>query len=170
MTHPAPARTTARRTREPASTFPLVASDHNGAAGEADNAVPRIGITIYGCGQEEAALFREMAPRFGATPTITDAAVSEANVDLALGSRCISIGHKSQMSAPVLVALRQAGVRYISTRSVGYNHIDMKCAESAGICVENVAYSPDSVADYTLMLMLMAVRNAEIHHQPGPNS
>jgi len=161
VTHYAPLRTTARRAREPASTFPLVASDHIGATGEADNAVPRIGITIYGCGQEEAALFREMAPRFCATPIITDAAVSEANVDLALGSRCISIGHKSKLSAPILVALCHAGVRYISTRSVGYNHIDMKCAEGAGICVENVAYSPDSVADYTLMLMLMAVRNAK---------
>jgi D-specific alpha-keto acid dehydrogenase len=29
-------------------------------------------------------------------------------------------------------------------------------AESVGISVGNVAYSPDSVADYTLMLMLMA--------------
>jgi D-specific alpha-keto acid dehydrogenase len=36
----------------------------------------------------------------------------------------------------------------------------MKFAESVGISVENVAYSPDSVADYTLMLMLMAVRGA----------
>lgn len=30
-----------------------------------------------------------------------------------------------------------------------------------GIVVGNVAYSPDSVADYTMMLMLMAVRNAK---------
>ena len=37
----------------------------------------------------------------------------------------------------------------------------MRCAQSAGIVVENVAYSPDSVADYTLMLMLMVVRNAK---------
>jgi D-specific alpha-keto acid dehydrogenase len=34
-------------------------------------------------------------------------------------------------------------------------------AESVGITVGNVAYSPDSVADYTLMLMLMAVRHAK---------
>jgi D-specific alpha-keto acid dehydrogenase len=33
-------------------------------------------------------------------------------------------------------------------------------AESVGISVENVAYSPDGVADFTLMLMLMVVRNA----------
>src|SRR5258708_19239433 len=50
---------------------------------------------------------------------------------------------------------------YISTRSIGYDHINAKYAESVGISVENVAYSPDSVADYTLMLMLMAVRNAK---------
>ena len=52
-------------------------------------------------------------------------------------------------------------MRYISTRSIGYNHIDVRYAEGVGISVENVAYSPDSVADYTLMLMLMAVRNAK---------
>jgi D-specific alpha-keto acid dehydrogenase len=52
-------------------------------------------------------------------------------------------------------------VRYISTRSAGYNHIDLHAAEQLGITVENVAYSPASVADYTLMLMLMVVRNAK---------
>jgi D-specific alpha-keto acid dehydrogenase len=44
---------------------------------------------------------------------------------------------------------------------VGYNHVNVQYAERVGISVENVAYSPDSVADYTLMLMLMAVRNAK---------
>jgi D-specific alpha-keto acid dehydrogenase len=52
-------------------------------------------------------------------------------------------------------------VRYISTRSAGYNHIDLAAAEHLGIAVENVAYSPASVADYTLMLMLMVVRHAK---------
>jgi D-specific alpha-keto acid dehydrogenase len=119
------------------------------------------GITIYGCGQDEAALFREMAPRFGVTPTITAAAPSEANAELAIGNRCISIGHKRHITRATLLALSQAGVTYISTRSIGYNHIDVNDAEALGIYVENVAYSPDSVADFTLMLMLMAVRNAK---------
>lgn len=120
-----------------------------------------MGITIYGCEQDEALLFREMAPHFGVVPTVTEAAVSNANVELALGNRCISVGHKTHISAPILFALRQAGVRYVSTRSVGCNHIDVTSAESLGISVENVAYSPDSVADYTLMLILMALRNAK---------
>jgi D-specific alpha-keto acid dehydrogenase len=123
--------------------------------------VPTIGITVYGCGQDEAALFAQMAPRFGVVPTITDAAVSEDNSGLALGNRCISIGHKTQVSNAALLALSHAGVAYISTRSVGYNHLDVNYAERVGISVETVAYSPDSVADYTLMLMLMTVRHAK---------
>jgi D-specific alpha-keto acid dehydrogenase len=120
-----------------------------------------MGITVYGCGPQEACLFREMAPRFGILPRISDAAVSEANSGMASGTPCISVGHKAKIATSTLVALSQAGVRYISTRSVGYDHIDMRCAESLGIAVENVAYSPDSVADFTLMLMLMAVRRAK---------
>ena len=121
----------------------------------------KIGITIYGCGQDEAVLFREMAPRFGVMPTITAAPVSEANIELAFGNRCISVSHKTQITNSILRALSQADVAYLSTRSTGYNHIDVDFAQSVGISVENVVYSPDSVADYTLMLMLMAVRNTK---------
>src|SRR5258705_3268900 len=147
MTYGEPARAAARRTRSLASS--------------SSSAVAAMGIAIYGCGQDEAVLFREMAPRFGVMPTITEAAVSEANIELAFGNQCISVGHKTQITNSNLLALSHAGVTYVSTRSIGYNHINVKYAESVGILVENVAYSPDSVADYTLMLMLMAVRDAK---------
>jgi D-specific alpha-keto acid dehydrogenase len=118
-------------------------------------------ITIYGCGQDETVLFQRIAPRFDVMPTITEAAISEATIELAVGKRCISVSHKTQLTPSILLALSQVGVRYISTRSAGYNHIDVDFAKSVGISVGNVAYSPDSVADYTVMLMLMAVRNAK---------
>ncbi|WP_311203252.1 D-lactate dehydrogenase VanH [Streptomyces gossypii] len=118
-------------------------------------------ITVYGCGPDEAALFRELAPRFGVTPVITDAPVSEANADLASGSRSISVGHKTSIANSALLALGRAGVTYMSTRSIGCNHIDVEYADSVGITVGNVSYSPDSVADFTLMQMLMAVRDAK---------
>lgn len=123
--------------------------------------VATTGVTIYGCGCDEAALFRKIAPRFGVVPTITEAAVSEANVELAAGNRCVSIGHKTQVTDATLLALSRAGVAYISTRSVGCNHIDVGYARSVGISVGNVAYSPDSVADYTLMLMLLMLRHGK---------
>ncbi len=118
-------------------------------------------MTIYGCEQDEAVLFREMAPRLGIRPTLTEAPVSTDHLALALGNRCISVGHKNQIADSTLLALSQAGVEHISTRSIGTNHLDVRYAESLGISVGTVSYSPDSVADYTLMLMLMAVRNAK---------
>ncbi|WP_416974154.1 NAD(P)-dependent oxidoreductase [Streptomyces sp. 4F14] len=122
---------------------------------------PPSGITAYGCERDEAALFRELAPRFGVTPVVTAAAVSERNAVLASGNRCISVGHKTRIPDSTLRALGRAGVSYISTRSIGCNHIDVEFAASIGISVENVTYSPDSVADYTLMLMLMTIRHAK---------
>lgn len=123
--------------------------------------VPAVGVTIYGCGRDEEVLFREMAPRFGVVPTITGAAIGEGNAGLAAGNRRISVDHKTPIGNGALEALSRGGVQYISTRSVGCDHIDVDYAASLGITVGNVSYSPDGVADYTVMLMLMAVRDAK---------
>ena len=141
------ARTAASRTRSPAY--------------EPSSAEPATGITIYGCEHDESILFREMAPLLGVVPTMIEAPISEANVELATGNRCVSVGHKTAVTNSTLLALSRIGVTYISTRSIGFNHIDLDYAESVGISVGNVAYSPDSVADFALMQMLMALRNTK---------
>lgn len=122
---------------------------------------PATGVTVFGCGPGESDLFDELAPRLGVRPAVTRDPVSESNADLARGTRCISVGHKTPVTDRTLHALSRAGVRYLSTRSIGHDHIDRPAAQRVGICVEGVTYSPDSVADYTLMLMLMAVRHAK---------
>jgi D-specific alpha-keto acid dehydrogenase len=123
--------------------------------------VNNISITVYGCERDEADVFRKLSPRYGVRPTLIRDAVSTSNADFAHRTKCISVGHKSGISEPVISALSKSGVKYISTRSVGCNHIDVRAAGRMGIAVGNVAYSPDSVADYTLMLMLMAIRNVK---------
>jgi D-specific alpha-keto acid dehydrogenase len=135
-------------------------SERARTASATDAVVPTTGISIYGCGRDEADLFRELAPGFSVTPRITAQALSDATVELAIGNRCISVSHKTQISRSALRALSEVGVAYISTRSTGHNHIDVDFARAVGISVEGVAYAPDGVADYTLMLILMAVRNA----------
>lgn len=118
------------------------------------------GITVYGCGPDEAASFRRLARRYGVNLTITAAAASEANAELATGHRCISVGHQAALTGPALLELSRVGVRYVSTRSIGYDHIDVDYARGVGIAVGNVTYAPDGVADYTLMLILMVLRHA----------
>jgi D-specific alpha-keto acid dehydrogenase len=117
-----------------------------------------LGLTVYGCEQDEAALFDELGPRLGVVPTLTADAASEATLMAVAGNKCISVGHKSEICAGTLRALRDAGVEYISSRSIGLDHIDRRAAHHLGITVGNVVYAPDGVADYTLMLILMAIR------------
>jgi hypothetical protein len=121
----------------------------------------KAGITIYDCDEHEADLFRKWAAHYGVELTFVASPVSAENAASASGHRSISVNHKSKITFSTLRALKENGVAYISTRSVGCNHIDTEAAEKLGIAIGNVAYSPASVADYTLMLMLMSIRNAK---------
>ena len=91
------------------------------------------------------------------------------NAVLAEGYDCISIV-STPMPEKLIVRFRALGIRMISTRTVGYDHVDLDTAKTVGIHVSNASYSPDCVADYAVMLMLMALRRvkriiqrAEIH-------
>jgi D-specific alpha-keto acid dehydrogenase len=119
------------------------------------------GLTVYSCEPDEAALFAALSPRFGIVPALLPAPVTPVTANAAAGTRCVSVGHKSEVGRATLDALGAVGVRYLSTRSIGFDHIDLAAAEDAGIVVENVVYAPDGVADFTLMLMLMAIRGAK---------
>lgn len=118
-------------------------------------------ITIFDCEDDEAEVFRALSPRFGIEPVITPLPASKHGGHPDFRNRCISVGHKSRITESDLLALKDSGVNYISTRSIGYDHIDTEAAGRLGIAVSNAAYSPDGVADYTLMLILMAIRSAK---------
>ncbi|MDE5801563.1 MAG: D-lactate dehydrogenase VanH-B [Lachnospiraceae bacterium] len=119
-----------------------------------------IEITVFNCEKDEAEAFRELSPRFDIVPVIVSEPARHGSIPCPC-SRCVSVGHKSRIAESDLSALQRAGVTYICTRSIGYDHIDSEAAQRLGITIENVAYPPDGVADYTLMLILMALRSVK---------
>lgn len=58
----------------------------------------------------------------------------------------------------IIKVWKDMGVKHISTRTIGYDHVDVAAAKKYGLAVSNVTYSTGSVADYTVMLILMALR------------
>ena len=62
---------------------------------------------------------------------------SMENVQLAKGYEAISI-ITNPMYPDILDAFHNVGVKYISTRSIGYEHIDVGCAHSLGMRVAHV--------------------------------
>lgn len=106
---------------------------------------------------DEDAYFQQFAEEYGIELGICYDDPTLENAYLAEGYPYISI-ITTKMDAPLLERFHELGVKMISTRTIGYDHIDLEAAERLGICVSNVSYSPECVADYSVLLMLMAIR------------
>ena len=106
---------------------------------------------------DEKAYFDEYCAREGFSYATCPDYPSVENARLAKGCDAVSI-IVCDMNRALLTALAEQGVRYVCTRSIGTEHIDMRAARELGLRVANCVYAPESVADYAIMLMLMLCR------------
>lgn len=115
-------------------------------------------VTVYNCRAfDEKALFEKYGKELGIELVFCPDAPDEENASLAQDSQCIDI-LTSRMPEELLKVFAGYGVKYITTRTIGYDHIDVKAAKRLGMTVANAPYGPCGVADYTVMLILMTIR------------
>lgn len=102
------------------------------------------------------------AGEYGLDITLCDKELTADNVAMVQGFEGVTALGFSDLRAPMLGELARRGVKYLATRTVGFNHIDLDAARQCGIRVSNASYEPYNVADFTVMLMLMLLRKAKI--------
>ena len=85
--------------------------------------------------------------------------LSLETLPLAEGAEGVSVLGRSRLDRTVLEGLKSLGVRYVSTRTIGVDHIDLAAARDLGIRVAHAAYPPDAVTDFTIMLKLLMGRS-----------
>ncbi len=93
---------------------------------------------------------------------ITEELLSEDNVILCEGCMAVSTLGFSCADGNIMSLLAKKGVKYYATRTVGYNHMDLKAAKENGIRVLHADYSSTNVADFTVMLILMLIRKCKV--------
>ncbi|MGL5436347.1 MAG: D-isomer specific 2-hydroxyacid dehydrogenase family protein [Lachnospiraceae bacterium] len=118
-------------------------------------------IGVYSAREDEKEFIEQFSRKYGAEIEMIDENPVLETTDRAKGCQCISIITNTFITRDMLDRYKELGVRFISTRTVGYEHIDVKYARTVGIGVSNVSYTPSSVAEYTLMMMLMVLRNVK---------
>lgn len=106
---------------------------------------------------DEAEYFQKFAKEYGVDLGITTEAPTPENAHLVKGYDYVSI-ITTKIDRDLMQKFHEYGVKMISTRTIGYDHVDLEAAAEFGIHVSNVSYSPECVADYTVMLMLMSIR------------
>jgi D-lactate dehydrogenase len=88
--------------------------------------------------------------------------LDEETVGLATGFNAVCVFVNDQVNGAVIEKLHSLGVRLIALRCAGYNNVDLAAAAKHGITVARVpAYSPYSVAEHTVALMLAL--NRKVH-------
>jgi D-lactate dehydrogenase len=88
--------------------------------------------------------------------------LTRSTTALASGFEAVCVFVNDDLGAAVLLRLKEQGVKLIALRSAGFNHVDLEAAKSLGLTVVRVpAYSPRSVAEHTVALMLAL--NRKIH-------
>ncbi len=115
-------------------------------------------IAVYETRKDEMPVLEWAEEHYGIRLETTGSALTEETVGMAMGCDGVTILGRSRLDADMLDSLHSMGIKYISTRTVGYDHIDVPYAKQLGFRLGNASYAPDGVADYTVMLILMAIR------------
>jgi len=81
--------------------------------------------------------------------------LAEANAASAEGADAVCVFVNDKVDEPCLKALAGFGIKLVALRCAGFNNVDIEAAKELGIVVVRVpAYSPYSVAEHTLALLL----------------
>lgn len=106
---------------------------------------------------DEAIYFNKFSKQYNVEIVPIRANPTVENADLAKGCEGVTV-ITQPITRDIISKWAEVGVKHISTRTIGYDHIDLEAAKEFGMAVSNVTYSTGSVADYTVMLILMCLR------------
>ncbi len=121
-------------------------------------------IAIFYAKAYEKPGFEEVNKAHGHGITWFPEALNERTASLANGHDAVCIFVNDTCNAAVIDTLAKGGVRLILCRSAGFNQVDLAAAKAHGMTVMRVpAYSPESIAEATVGMVLSLVRH--LHHQ-----
>lgn len=118
-------------------------------------------MLAYSYRKDEAEYFEKFKNKYNVDLILCKEHPTLENANLAKDIDCISI-ITTPITAELMKKFYDNGVKFISTRTIGYDRIDIEKAKELGMHIGNVTYSPRSVADYTVMMILMATRKIKV--------
>ena len=116
-------------------------------------------IAFFELRKDEEEILNKLEKEYSVDVVKTEEILTQETLLMAKGCEGISILGHSKLERDLLDSIKEAGIKYISTRIIGYNHIDIEHAKKIGLKICNADYAPNGVADFTIMLILLTIRN-----------
>lgn len=117
-------------------------------------------VMIFGTKAYDRRFLEAANGAFGHALTFLEAKLDATTVAIAKGFPAVCVFVNDLLDAAVLTKLAQGGTTIVALRCAGYNNVDLAAADRLGIAVVRVpGYSPHSVAEFTIGLMLSLDRH-----------
>ena len=115
-------------------------------------------ILFYSVFKNQEADLKAVAAECGVEVVMVGQPLGMENVHLAKGYESVSCAAKCDLTREVLTQLKEYGVKYISTKAIGYENLDVEACKELGLRFSNATYSPHSVGEFTVMSILTCLR------------
>ena len=115
-------------------------------------------IAFYGTKPYDKICFEPMGKEYGFDIHFIEASCNQETIFMAKGYDAICIFVNDYVNAEMIDALYEMKVKAILLRSAGYNNVDVKAAEDKIVLLRVPSYSPESVAEFSMALLLTVNR------------
>lgn len=117
-------------------------------------------VAVFSTKTYDRKYLTEAAEDSGLELTFFEPRLTKDTAPLAQNHDAICAFVNDELDAPTLIKLNRLGVELIALRSAGFNNVDIESAVEFGLPVARVpSYSPYSVAEHTVALLLGLNRN-----------
>ena len=117
-------------------------------------------IICFGVRDYEIPIFKRIENDYNRKLILSDLYIDDTNYEIALGYDVIILRANCHLTENSLIELKNSGLKYLMTRTIGYNHIPLDICHSLGITVAYApGYSPSSIAELGVSLALNIIRN-----------
>ncbi|GIN86696.1 lactate dehydrogenase [Heyndrickxia sporothermodurans] len=118
-----------------------------------------IKVACYGVRENEVPFFYQLN-KYHFDLSLIEDLLRHDNIDTAIGMDAVLLRGNCIADRKNIQKLKEYGVKYLFTRTVGYNHIDLQAAADYDMYVARVpSYSPNAIAELSLTLAMSLLRH-----------
>lgn len=116
-------------------------------------------LICFGVRKVEKEYFLKLNEKFGYELTLVEALLNDDNIEMIKGHEAVMLRANCPANRKNLEIMKEYGVKYLLTRTVGYDHIDLNAAKDLEFVVARVpGYSPNAIGELALTLAMNLVR------------
>ena len=118
-----------------------------------------IKLVCYGVRESEVKYFNKLNT-YNYDLKLINKNLNDENVKEAIGADSIMVRGNCKADRKNLELLKNSGLQYVLTRTVGFNHVDLNAAKDLDLKVARVpGYSPNAISELAVTLAMMLLRH-----------